>query len=432
MSWAAFRGDAAAGPRPPLDPRSVEGQEAVGFVLALGRALHSSGYSAPRLEAVLTMVAERLGLAAPAFFSTPTSLNAAFGEEQAQRTFMLRVQPGETDLGRLAALDAATLEVVRGRASIAEGIATVQAIIAAPPRYPAWLVTLAFGVLSGAVARFFGGGVREIGAGLVTGLFVGLLAWVAGRVPGLARVFEPAAAFLGTALATALVAWAGPMSLYITTVAGIVALLPGLVLTTAMSELANRHLTAGTARLSGAFMTFLGIAFGVALGNRVTEVVLGTVRSATPVALPDWTLWLALVAAPVCFAIVLSAEARDIVWITLGGVWAFLGGRLGSDWLGVGLGSFAGALAIGVAANVYARWLDRPASIVLVPGLALLVPGSVGYRSLMLLMEQNVTVGVEAGFRMLITASSLVAGLLVANVVGPPRRMIERRAHPRP
>ena len=55
------------------------------------------------------------------------------------------------------------------------------------------------------------------------------------------------------------------------------------------------------------------------------------------------------------------------------------------------------------------------------------MPGSVGYRSLMLLMEQNVTVGVEAGFRMLITASSLVAGLLVANVVGPPRREPELR-----
>lgn len=432
MSWAELKGEAFGGPRTALDPRSDAGQEAVGFVLALGRALHSSGYSAQRLESVLTMAAERLGLAEPQFFSTPTSLNASFGDERNQRTFMLRVQPGETNLGRLAALDAATTDVIRGTLSISLGMAAIERIIAMPRRYPAWASLLAFGLLSASVARFFGGGVSEIVVGGLTGLFVGVLAWGANRWSGFARVFEPAAAFFGTALATILVQAAGPMSLYIATVAGIIALLPGLTLTTAMSELANRHLAAGTARLSGAFMTFLAISFGVALGNRVTESLIGAVRTASPELLPDWTLGMALLAAPIGFAIVLSAEARDIVWIMLGGICAFIGGRLGSAWLGVGLGSFAGALAIGIAANIYARWLDRPASIVLVPGLSLLVPGSVGYQSLMLLMEQNVTVGVEAGFRMLITASSLVAGLLVANVAGPPRKPVERRVVARP
>jgi len=414
-----------------VDPRSEEGQEAVGFVLALGRALHSAGYSAQRLESVLTMVATRLKLADPQVFSTPTSLNVSFGDERNQRSFMLRVQPGETNLGRLADLDAATLDVMRGTISIGNGIDAIKRIIATPTHYPTALSLVAFGVLSAAIARFFGGGVAEILVGGITGLFIGVLAWIAGKWPPLGRMFEPAAAFLGTALATALVKLFGPMSLYIATVAGIVALLPGLALTTAMSELANRHLAAGTARLSGAFMTFLGIAFGVALGNKVTESVLGTFATAQPRTSDGWTLWLALAAAPVGLAIVLSAKPRDIGWITLGGVLAFLGGRFGANWLGVELGSFAGALVIGIVANVYARVLERPASIVLVPGLSLLVPGSVGYRSLMLLMEQNVTVGVEAGFRMLITASSLVAGLLVANVVGPPRRTPERRITPR-
>jgi len=49
-------------------------QDPIGFVLRLGRALHTFGYSADRLEAVLTKCSERLGLKSQ-FFSTPTSIS---------------------------------------------------------------------------------------------------------------------------------------------------------------------------------------------------------------------------------------------------------------------------------------------------------------------------------------------------------------------
>lgn len=432
MSSAAPDEPAATPPlRPVVTPSSELGRDAIGFVLRLGRALHTYGYSAPRLESVLTTAATRLGLAAPQFFSTPTSLLASFGAEDDQRTYMLRVQPGQHDLGKLAMLDAITLRALRGQARPSDAIEEIERVVAAPRRWGAVLTTLAFGLASAALARFFGGGVREIALGGTVGLAVGGLAELAGRLPALGRVFEPVAAFVATALATMLVRATGPSSLYIVTLSGIIALLPGLMLTIAMSELANQHLAAGTARLSGAIMIFLGIAFGVALGNRAAEGLLGTVVTASPVELPGWTLGLALLTAPLALGVLLRAEPADLPWIIGSGILAFGGARLGSTYLGLGLGSFVGALAVGVASNVYARLLDRPGSVVLVPGLTVLVPGSVGYSSLVLLMEKNVLVGVEAGFRMLLTASSLVAGLLVANVIGPERRSAERRKVPR-
>ena len=57
--------------------------------------------------------------------------------------------------------------------------------------------------------------------------------------------------------------------------------MPGLTLTAAMTELATRHLASGTARLSGAFITFLAIAFGVALGNRIGGAAFGLPPVAT-------------------------------------------------------------------------------------------------------------------------------------------------------
>ena len=71
---------------------------------------------------------------------------------------------------------------------------------------------------------------------------------------------------------------------------------------------------------------------------------------------------------------------------------------------------------------VYARLADRPAMIPLVPGLLLLVPGSMGLRSLSSMLERDVVTGIDTAFAMLLVGVSLVAGLLMATASVPPRR----------
>jgi uncharacterized membrane protein YjjB (DUF3815 family) len=56
-----------------------------------------------------------------------------------------------------------------------------------------------------------------------------------------------------------------------------------------------------------------------------------------------------------------------------------------------------------------------------VPGILLLVPGSVGFASLTALLDRNVVPGVETLFRTILMAVALAAGLLVASVVRPAR-----------
>ena len=46
-------------------------QTAIGFVLRLGRALHSAGYPAPSLEGALVKVSARLGLVGPPLAALP-------------------------------------------------------------------------------------------------------------------------------------------------------------------------------------------------------------------------------------------------------------------------------------------------------------------------------------------------------------------------
>jgi uncharacterized membrane protein YjjB (DUF3815 family) len=66
---------------------------------------------------------------------------------------------------------------------------------------------------------------------------------------------------------------------------------------------------------------------------------------------------------------------------------------------------------------------------VLVPGILLLVPGSVGFRSLLSLLDRKAVVGLETGFSMLMTAVALAAGLLIASIVVPEARVRETAGH---
>jgi uncharacterized membrane protein YjjB (DUF3815 family) len=298
-------------------------------------------------------------------------------------------------------------------------------VIAAPPPYGAGLTTLAFALSSGAACRFFGGAPREIAAAALIGLAIGLLAAASRTRPALGRVFEPLAAVLAGLIATVAARLAGPLSAYTALVAGLIILIPGFSLTIAMIELATRNLVSGTARLVGACGTFLAIGFGVALGTTLGGRLFGAPAPHLPAPLPEATLWIALVLAPLGFTVLLKAEPRDAPWVVAAGVVGFLGARAGAWLLGPELGAFVGALAVGMAGNGYARLLDRPSAVTVVPGILLLVPGSLGFRSLSSLLDQQTLLGVETAFRMTLVAISLVTGLLFANLVVPPRRLTQ-------
>ena len=391
----------------------------VAFVLELGRAVHRNGMPSHQIEDTLTLVAQTLGLEVQ-LFSHPTSIFAAFGPQASQHTFLLRVEPGAIQLDHQARLERLVTELTRGTLTLEQARARLDAIAVAPSPYPRPLVLLAFGVASAAACRFLGGGVREITAAAIAGLAIGTCAAVVGR-GRLRRVFEPIAAGLAAAISGALVHVVGPFSVYTSTLAGLIVLIPGLELSTAMTELANRHLASGTARLNGALMTFLTIALGVAFGTSLVERLLGPAPGALPLALPGWTEGVALVIAPLAIMTLLDAPVREAPGVLLTSVLAFVGGRFGAAWLGPELGIFVGALTAGIVSNLYGRARHRSPVVALVPALLLLVPGSVGFRSLALMLRSDVLTGVESAFRMTIMLAALVAGLLIANAVAPAR-----------
>lgn len=405
----------------PVDP-------APALVVRFGQALHRFGTPADRVEAAMVELARRLGLKGE-FFALPTSLHAAFGEPGRQSTFLVRMPPtGEVELGRLAALDRLATEVGRRETSIAEASVRLEAILSAPAKHSRIVTAIAFAVVSGATARILAGGLAEVGAAAGLGLFVGLAATGLFGGARLAPVLPAIAGFV-VSLAAGLVASAGitpaPWSV---TLSALVVLLPGLTLTLAMREVATGHLAAGSARSVGAAATFLALGCGIALGDHVATT-LGShgalvLRAATHHPLPAFTEPLALLVAALAFVVLFQADRRDLPVIVLAAAIAWGGARLGTALLDARLAPLLGATALGVAGNAFARLRDRPAAIVVVPGLILLVPGSLGARSLSALLSDDVVGGVETAFTMAFVAAALVCGLLLANAIVTPRRAL--------
>jgi uncharacterized membrane protein YjjP (DUF1212 family) len=402
-------------------PSQAADDDPVGFVLKLGRAFHTAGYPAHRLEQLLKSASDRLGLEGQ-FFSTPTSLLAAFGPLERQRTHIIRVDVGNVNLSRLAALDVVARDVESGRTSPVEGSSRIDAIEGAEPPWGTAMVVAASAVASAAGTRLLGGGLHEVGAAVAVGLALGVFFTViARRLPTL-DLLEFVGGLIGAALVAGMVAGGYRCSMPLTILGGLVTLLPGLTLTTAMMELGSRHLASGTARLGGAVVSLFALAAGAAIGPAVVAIFAGDLPSVRAVALPEWTQLAALVVAPLAFGVLLAARPRDLAWMLGIALLGFGGLKAGQRWLGPELGASVGALAVGLAANAAERARAALALVLIVPGILLLVPGSLGFHSVTELLDQNITRGFASWSAMVVTAVALAAGLLLSNVILPPRR----------
>src|SRR5262249_49811969 len=154
-----------------------------------------------------------------------------------QQTFLIRVTPGEVNLGKLATLDVVISSVLRGKIAPAEGSAKIEEILSSPPTYGRILTTLAFGFASAGASRFLGGGLKEIALSGLIGFVIGLLLLVAEKFQPLGKVFESVAAFVASTLAVLLSFAFGAYAVSNATLAGLIVLVPGLTLTVAMIEL---------------------------------------------------------------------------------------------------------------------------------------------------------------------------------------------------
>jgi uncharacterized membrane protein YjjP (DUF1212 family) len=394
---------------------------ATDLLLELGASLHAYGSPSPAIEETLNACANKLGVDAQ-FFSTPTAIFAAFGRSSVQTTALVRLEPGQVQLDKLQRVTAVAGAVLDGALDADAALARLREVRTLPDPYRFASRLAAHGAACAAACQLLGGGLQEILVAGVLGCGIGALAAAAARHAPLQRVFEPLAAFLaafGCKLGTLLF---GAIVTPFATLGSLIVLLPGLSLTVALTELAARHLASGTARLMGAGVVFLTLALGVGLGNELGELVPGVLVTAVAEPLPGWSAWVALATAAAAFLVLLRAPPCDLPLFLASALVAWSGLLLGQALFDRDISAFVGALAVGIGGNLFERITRRPSAIFVTPGLLLLVPGSLGFRSLLSVIERDAMTAVELVFQVFLVAGSLAAGTLVSGLLVPPRR----------
>ena len=137
----------------------------------------------------------------------------------------------------------------------------------------------------------------------------------------------------------------------------------------------------------------------------------------------------AAVAAAGSFAILFQAARRDVPLVMASAILGYVLTRVAGSWFAFGDGTFAAgvffaSLIMAALSNLYGRFAGRPGALVRLPGIMLLVPGSVGFRALGFVMEKDYAVGFDTLVAVLSALLALTAGLLFGALLVPPRRYL--------
>ena len=400
----------------------------VRFLKRYARQLHSAGVPAHQFERMMTALADKLGFNCQVL-SSPTAIFLSFhyqDDEDDQRPIPMqleRMTPPSINLGNTAELYSMGNGLLDGEISIEQ--AHVDLRNWQPEQlYPLWLQIICWGLTGGAVAVMLSASWAGIAAASLTCALLGVLVTQAGdvlREGGL----EAIAALFSTFLVFGLDRLVHGLDVFVVIMSSLIVLIPGLGLTIAVNELSTDHLASGSARLAGALVTLLKLSLGVLIGT----VVVGWFGWSNDIeslaqlpAPPDWFRWPALLAAAFSFAVLFSARKKDFHIAMLAAIVSYVISRIGVAVGGLEFGVLLASMSIAVLANLYGRVFKQTGALIRVPGIILLVPGTIGYHgatALFLDGGANLTDTTLLALRLLI---SLVGGLLFGNTLLPPRR----------
>jgi uncharacterized membrane protein YjjB (DUF3815 family) len=264
----------------------------------------------------------------------------------------------------------------------------------------------------------------------VLGVVIGLIALQGKAHPNFGAASEAIAALVATVAVSAFAHFVAPLSVQTVIIAALIVLMPGLTLTTAVSELASQQLVSGTARFAGALVVLLKLTFGSVAGAQLAGAFGWTAPVAAPPELPASVEVVGAVAAAFAFAVLFRALKRDVPLVMASALAGYVLTRAAGEWLSPGASAsfaapvFFSSLVIAALSNVYGRTAGRPGALVRVPGIMLMVPGSVGFRGLASIMARDYTLGLDTAVAVLSALVALMAGLLFGSLLIPPRRYL--------
>lgn len=395
---------------------STKAEDAISFLLGCAKTLHESGLPAHRLERLLEIASLKMGLKAD-FFISPGSVFVSFNVDSKIVTHLKKVGEASLHLEKIDRVESLLNDVSNSKISLEAGAEQLETVHTSATSYNGWITTLFFGISTGSAACVFGGGILEIVCSFIIGVGIsGLFSFV--RVfPRIEKLIVFIAAFYAFVVASIFNSFFIGFNKEIASICGLILLIPGFSFTVAITEMVNNHLISGLSKFTQSFVIFVMLALGIGVADKVMQGLLNVTPVINVFSLPSWSIAVALIGVPVGFIVLLKAKRSDALWISFACWLSYLMYTFTSSYVAAPIAVFLSSVLLGFASNVFAKIKKRNSAIMLVPGMILLVPGSLGFFSISNLLQSNIVEGIEIALKMLTTSMALVMGIIVSDVL---------------
>ncbi|KAF2258225.1 DUF1212-domain-containing protein [Lojkania enalia] len=336
------------------------------YLRKLCKALMMYGAPSHRLEEYMNMSARVLEIEAQ-FLYIPGCMIISFDDSSVHTTEVKLVRTNQgIDLGKLRDVHEIYKDVVHDRIGVEEATPRLEEIIARKPKFGSWFRVPVYGLASAMVGPFaFEARPIDLPFCFLLGCFLGWLQLiVAPQNELLSNVFEISAAVITSFVARGLgsIKHKGKEIFCFSAMAqsSIALILPGFMVLSASLELQSKHIVAGSVRMVYAIIYSLFLGFGITIGTVLFGMMYKDATSATSCSKPMSSHWFYFfeIGFSLCLMIVNQAKYKQIPAMTLIALFGYVVNYHSSQYFkgNAQISNTLGALAIGVSANVHARF----------------------------------------------------------------------------
>jgi uncharacterized membrane protein YjjP (DUF1212 family)/uncharacterized membrane protein YjjB (DUF3815 family) len=425
---------------PEAAAEDTDTRNAVDLAVRVGELMLRCGAGGPQVEGAVAAVAAAAGIDEVDLDITMQSMLVQARSSDGRTHTVLRVvRRTRFDYGRLVAVHRLVAALVAGEVTPDEAAEQLRAIKRHRRNYPVWAVSVASAMLASAVAVMIGAGLLPAAVTIVVVLGVAGMGQLLGRIDLPEFYVNAINAFVATMSAGAFFAAGTFDTLNISgtdfafiVAGGIVAMLPGRTMASAIEDVLFGYPLTGAGRLLAVSLSLTGLIIGIA-GGLSLMLTISTVLETDFV--PPSVLDLRVSQAPlvpgllgalvVGLAASITVQSRRMLVLPTGLLTVAGAGMAALLTRGLGVGAITAtglaAIVIGVVGRVVAQRLHAPSLVLVVPASFGLLPGLTIFRGLYELVASGSDPGllsIQAGITTLLGAGAVLLAIATGTVFG--------------
>lgn len=392
----------------------------VRFAAVWGKKYLSCGGPQTRLEEFLVRAGSLYGFRTEVYASPAGLMISASAEIDANTVTRLeKVQESSIRLAELKRLERFLESVIASKSDLRLAAEEVEfRTCHQMPEYPYWMVSLSIVVLGFSSSLSTYGYLRAaLGSGLITGV-TWLVSRQMSRTWKVSSVFSDfGASLLALALAEASSRWLG-LPAEALAMGSFILRVPGLTLTTAISELAEHELVSGASKLAQGVLTLLALGTAYVLMQECGAIDEISSHFQSDIFSPfDVRVIVGNLLMLASFSIIFEAPREALLGsIACGFAGWWILQQFNNPSLFVGA-SFLASLVVGMISLVLGRFYRLPSQTFSVPGILALVPGLLALSSFRTMAAGQGAQGTELGVRVALIGIAIAFGLFTSRVL---------------